>query len=178
MINLPTADETDAFVLACHAGQFDKLGVPYIEHVRAVAFNLRSHGEWAYMAGLLHDVVEDCEVELAALYDMGYPDIVVEAVDAVSRRDDALEGAYENYDAFVLRASQHPLGCLVKLSDNLHNSSELRLQALPEATAIRLRDKYARAREVLVPALRRHRQQGELVFGPKMVSLGVTVTGR
>lgn len=166
-MSAPTVGGTEAFVTMAHHGQVDKAGRPYIEHVFAVAHRLRPHGEWAYLAGLLHDWVEDCDGDLGYLYDQGYPDIVVEAVDAVSRRDG------EEYEDFVWRASQHPLGCLVKLADNLDNSNEQRLLQLPKSTATRLRRKYAQAREILEPALLRHAAAagvapGLEMYGPEM----------
>lgn len=108
-MNAPTIESTDAFVERAHRGQ-PYGDEPYVNHVRRVAERLRPHGEWAVMAGLLHDWVEDCEGDLPALYDMGYPDVVIEAVDAVSLREN------EEYDAPIMRATAHPLGCLVKLA--------------------------------------------------------------
>ncbi|MDR3157663.1 MAG: hypothetical protein LBU11_01355 [Zoogloeaceae bacterium] len=46
---------------AAHRGQFDKLGVDYIEHVKAVAHAVRHLGEKYEITGLLHDSLEDCE---------------------------------------------------------------------------------------------------------------------
>lgn len=108
-MSAPTIASTVAFVTEAHHGYLygDE---PYVNHVLRVAERLRLHGEWAVMAGLLHDWVEDCAGSLPALYDMGYPDIVVEAVDAVTLREN------EEYDALIMRAAAHPLGCLVKLA--------------------------------------------------------------
>jgi (p)ppGpp synthase/HD superfamily hydrolase len=141
---MPTVEETDAFAARCHEGQVDKAGQPYIEHQRAVAAALVEHGDEAVMAGLLHDVVEDCGVTLDQLRAMGYPERVVAAVDSVSHRDG------EAYLDAIRRAAADPLGRLVKLSDNATNGSEERLALLDEATADRLRTKYAKARAVLL----------------------------
>ena len=51
----------------CHHGQARKgSGVPYVQHVAAVAMILDrlGYGEDVVVAGLLHDVVEDCDVTL------------------------------------------------------------------------------------------------------------------
>ncbi|GIF78204.1 HD domain-containing protein [Asanoa siamensis] len=141
---MPTVEDTDAFAARCHAGQVDKAGRPYIAHPRAVAALLTAHGDEAVMAGLLHDVVEDCGVTLADLRAMGYSERVVSAVDAVSHRPD------ESYLDGIRRAAADPLGRLVKLADNTTNSDETRLALLDEATAARLRRKYAEARAVLL----------------------------
>ncbi|GIF49912.1 HD domain-containing protein [Asanoa ferruginea] len=141
---MPTVEETDAFAARCHEGQVDKAGLPYIAHPRAVAAALVEHGDEAVMAGLLHDVVEDCGVTLDELRAMGYPERVVSAVDSVTHR------AGESYLDAVRRAAADPLGRLVKLSDNATNSDEERLALLDAATADRLRTKYAEARAVLL----------------------------
>ena len=65
------------------------------------------------------------------------------AVDSVTGR----EG--EPYIELVRRAAADPVGRWVKLADNLDNSDETRLARLPEATAARLREKYASARRLL-----------------------------
>ncbi|HTF12317.1 MAG TPA: HD domain-containing protein [Asanoa sp.] len=141
---MPTVEETDAFAARCHEGQVDKAGLPYIEHPRTVAAALVEHGDEAVMAGLLHDVVEDCGVTLNQLRAMGYSERVVSAVDSVSHRDG------ETYLDAIRRAAADPLGRLVKLSDNATNGSEERLALLEAATADRLRRKYAKARAVLL----------------------------
>lgn len=138
-----TVEDADAFAERAHRGQVDKTGDPYIDHPRAVAALLAEHGPHAVMAGLLHDVVEDTEITLDDLRAEGFPEEVVSAVDSVTRRPG------EPYLDMVRRAAAHPLGRLVKLADNAHNSDETRLALLPAAEAERLRVKYAEAREVL-----------------------------
>lgn len=138
-----TVDDARALAAAAHHGQVDKAGKPYIDHPRIVAEALEPHGDLAVMAGWLHDVVEDSPVTLERLADMGFPPEVVSAVDSVTRRED------ETYMDLIRRAAADPIGRLVKLADNATNSDEARLALLDEATADRLRRKYARAREVL-----------------------------
>ncbi len=129
-----------------HRGQHDKAGRPYVEHVFAVRDLLAEHGEHAQMAGVLHDVLEDTPLTADELRRHGCPDEVVAVVESVTRRRG------EPYEETIHRAAAHPLGRLVKLADNAHNSDEDRLAALPAEQAERLRDKYARAREVLEDA--------------------------
>lgn len=77
---------------------------------------------------------------------------MVRAVEAVTHRPG------ETYEDCLRRAAADPLGRLVKMADNEHNSDEERLAALPEAQAERLRTKYARARHILrVSGRPRHR---------------------
>ncbi|WP_306369833.1 VOC family protein [Nocardiopsis sp. CC223A] len=138
-----TPAQASELAARAHAGQVDKAGRPYTEHVHAVRDLLAAHGEHAQMAGVLHDVLEDTGLTADDLRARGCPEEVVRAVVAVSRRPD------ETYDELIARAAADPLGRLVKLADNAHNSDEARLAALPAEQAGRLRAKYARARAVL-----------------------------
>jgi (p)ppGpp synthase/HD superfamily hydrolase len=138
-----TVDDACALAVAAHLGQVDKAGNPYIDHPAAVAAALEPYGELAVMAGWLHDVVEDSEMTLAELRVLGFPPEVVSAVDSVTRRPG------ESYDDLIVRAAADPIGRLVKLSDNKHNSDESRLALLAPEQAEWLRTKYARARATL-----------------------------
>lgn len=140
-INLEQARE---LAREAHRGQVDKAGRPYHEHVEAVSDLLCEHGPDAQIAGLLHDVIEDTDVSADDLRAAGVPEHVVEAVLSVSRRDD------ETYMDMIRRAAAHPLGRLVKLADNAHNSSEPRLAVLDPENAAFLRRRYQRARAVLL----------------------------
>ncbi|MEH1014805.1 HD domain-containing protein [Micromonospora sp. CPCC 206060] len=145
-MDTPTVADADALAERAHHGQVDKAGHPYIDHPRAVAASLAAFGDHAVMAGLLHDVVEDTDVTLHDLRAAGYPDEVVQAVDAVTRR------AGEPYLDMIRRAAADPLGRLVKLADNGHNNDPARLALLPAEQAGRLRKRYAEARAVLTAA--------------------------
>jgi (p)ppGpp synthase/HD superfamily hydrolase len=132
-----------------HAGQNDKAGQPYVEHVIRVRDALREHGEEAQIAGVLHDIVEDTPITLDDLREIGVTRRALAAIDSVTRRDG------EIYLDMIRRAAADPLGRLVKLADNADNSREDRLVYLEPANADFLRRRYARARAVLeegVPA--------------------------
>ena len=55
--------DAEALATRLHAGQVDKRGQPYVEHLRAVVGNLLRRWpdapEWAVEAAWLHDAVED-----------------------------------------------------------------------------------------------------------------------
>lgn len=139
-------DESRYFARGAHAGQVDKVGRPYYEHVEAVADILSTScfGFSARQAGLFHDLLEDTKVTVEDLRDLGVSEKVISAVVACTRN----EG--EPYLDFIRRAARHPLGRLVKLADNLHNSSEERLSKLDPEEARSLQERYLRAREILV----------------------------
>ncbi len=139
-------DEVRAMVRTAHAGQVDKLGRDYAAaHLEPIAESLKTHGEDAEMAGLLHDVLEDTSVTSEELLRAGVPPHVVRAVESVSKRPD------ESYDDLIERAAADPLGRLVQLADNALNleSNDALAETDPE-TATRLREKYERARTRLL----------------------------
>ncbi|MDI2128685.1 HD domain-containing protein [Yinghuangia seranimata] len=133
----------DAVVLArrAHAGQLDKGGKPYITHPLRVM--RRVEGEWAQMAAVLHDVIEDTAVSAADLRAEGCPERVIEAVIALSK----LPG--EPLEASMARAAADPIALVVKRADIADNRSEARLGQLDEVTQVRLRAKYTRSIELL-----------------------------
>lgn len=171
IVRKPTVADTDELAKAMHKGQ--PYGTePYVNHVRRVAERLRPNGEWAYMAGLLHDVIEDTSMTLDRLRWRRYPELVVEAVDAVTLRED------EDYFDRIHIAAAHVLGCLVKIADNTENRSRLpRLHETDPKRAMRLCEKYDRAYEILALARTSHlrerglREDQHLLFGPRLPML-------
>ncbi|MFJ7956883.1 HD domain-containing protein [Streptomyces sp. NPDC096319] len=143
---MKTLAEVDALADRAHAGQLDKIGVPYIAHVRAVAAGLEPFGPRLAMAGLLHDVIEDTDWTAARLLAAGIPADVVALVEAVTN-DPATA-----YEEKLRRITRDPGATLVKIADNAHNSRADRAAALPPAARERLAAKYRAARAVLWPA--------------------------
>lgn len=144
----------EAIATAAHRGQFDKAGVPYIEHPRAVAAMVARRtdprdADVAAQAAWLHDVVEDTSVTLEDLAAAGFEGAVISAVDSVTRRPGEL------YTTLIERAADHWLGRLIKLCDNEHNTG--RLDNLDEPVRSGLARRYAKARVVLLEAERLHR---------------------
>jgi len=127
-------------------GQADKIGVPYIEHVRAVAAGLVPFGDELVMAGLLHDVIEDTDWTAEKLLVAGVPARVVEIVEAVTNQPGV------PYEEKILRITKDRAATLVKISDNAHNSRPDRAAQLPLDKRERLAVKYHRARAALWPA--------------------------
>ena len=142
-------DRIDALAAEAHAGQTDKAGVPYVEHVRAVARGLAPVSERLAMAGLLHDVVEDTGWTYTGLLEAGVPADVVALVDAGTKR------AGVPYPEMIRTIAADPDAALLKIADNAHNSRPDRLSALPAGQRERLAEKYRAAREVLWPVVDR-----------------------
>jgi hypothetical protein len=123
-----------------HAGQVDKAGRPYIEHVARVAAAVSNDSE-AEAVAWLHDVIEDAPGFVSELET--FPAYIRRAVIRLTRYPDDTPARY--YAG--IRA--YPVTLRVKLADIADNADESRLALLDENTAARLRRKYAKAREML-----------------------------
>jgi hypothetical protein len=142
--NLSTLERAIALAAEAHAGQKDKAGTPYILHPLRVMFAVE--GDEARMAAVLHDVVEDGGVTLDQLRNLGFPETVVEAVDALTKRDS--ERGAENYLAFVERAGQNDIARAVKLADIADNMDLSRI-ARPTDEDLARMARYRKARRLL-----------------------------
>ncbi|KQV82135.1 HD domain-containing protein [Rhizobium sp. Root1220] len=93
-----------------HHGQTDKTGQPYDNHCERVAD--RVQGTKEKTVAFLHDVVEKCNHwDFDRLRQLGFSNDVVDAVDALTHRQD------ETDDQFVIRAVENRLACSVKIAD-------------------------------------------------------------
>lgn len=119
-----------------HAGQVDKAGRPYIEHPLRVMKTMSNDAE--RIVAILHDVIEDTDFTLDQLVAEGFPGYILEALDAVTRRDG------EIYEAFVARAAMNPIGRRVKYAD-LQDNADLSRIAAPTAADVARTEKYHRA---------------------------------
>ena len=133
---MSTLERAIAIAANAHAGQTDKAGVAYILHPLRVMLMLETEAE--RIVGVLHDVVEDTAVTYEDLRVAGFTEEILAALDSVTRRDD------EDYEAFVLRAGQNPIGRRVKLADLKDNSDLSRIPSPTEKDYARL-EKYRRA---------------------------------
>jgi hypothetical protein len=102
-----------------HLGQKDKAGKPYIQHASRVA--AKATNVLGFCAGILHDVVEDGKelgITLDFLRDdMCFPSVLVDIVDALTRR----EG--ETYVEYITRLCKDFQATKVKIEDSGDNSN-------------------------------------------------------
>jgi len=125
-----------------HAGQVRKSGEPYIQHPLAVAFLLADLGmdPDTIAAGLLHDVVEDSDIDLKRLaqeFGPGVANLVdgvtkLEQIDRFSQKSEGLRDARESESLrkmFIAMAEDIRV-VIIKLADRLHNMRTL--DPLPE----------------------------------------------
>lgn len=133
-------ERAKALAYRAHAGQVDKAGRPYIEHVSRVAAAVADDPE-AEAVAWLHDVLEDAPGFISDL-EM-FPAYVRRSVIRLTRYPQDTQAAY--YDEI----RRYPTSLRVKLADIADNADESRLALLDEKTAARLRRKYANARKAL-----------------------------
>lgn len=119
------------YAAAAHEGQTRKTGEPYISHPVAVACILaKLHLDLpTLLAALLHDVVEDTGVAVAAITEK-FGKQVGELVDGLTKLDkiefqSATVAQAENFRKMLLAMSQDVRVILVKLADRLHNMQTL-----------------------------------------------------
>ncbi len=124
--------------LTAHTGQkrkWEESNKPYIVHPIRVA----STFEWGsdeWVVAILHDVVEDTEITLQHLAELGFRQHILDGIDSVTKRDG------EAYFDFVNRSKKDPIGIQVKIADILDNS-----KTIPEGHS--LHERYAKALKIL-----------------------------
>lgn len=137
----------DAYKLAAklHAGQVDKAGRRYIEHLSRVFLRVYELGgdRDQQIAALLHDSVEDGKATADGLLEAGVPHAAVGLV-LVLTKDER-----QSYADYVRGVKAHEKAVLVKRCDLEDNSDPDRLAELSDDVANRLRLKYEQARALL-----------------------------
>jgi len=106
-----------------HKGQtrWDKK-TPYISHPAAIARALiqQGYGEDYVVVAWLHDVLEDTHVTDEQLIAGGIPERLVDAVKAISKKDN------QRYLDYILEVKDDEIARVVKIADITHNLSDLR----------------------------------------------------
>lgn len=108
--------------LQAHEGVLDKSGKPYILHPLRLMMQMDS--EEAQITAVLHDVVEDSDVTLEDLVELGFSTAVLEALELLTHDKEAV--AYADYIAGI---NGNTLARRVKLADLEHNMDPRRLPA-------------------------------------------------
>ena len=114
-----------------HFGQKRQSGEPYYGHPVQVArliMKLRLD-EASVCAGLLHDVVEDCEVEISEIASV-FNDDIAHIVDGVTKLEKipftrSEQKQAENFRKMLVAMSKDIRVLLIKLADRMHNMSTL-----------------------------------------------------
>ncbi len=127
--------------IEAHKGQTDKYGVPYIGHVMRVMEAGQTESE--KIVGALHDLIEDTEWTLDDLAREGFPDRILQAVEAMTRDKEK-----EPYDRYLDRLRKNPLAVRVKLNDLTDNMDIRRIPYWDESRVEKLK-KYHKAYRLL-----------------------------
>ncbi len=138
---------------AMHEGQYDKVGEPYIKHIRAVADKVKTYDQKT--VAYLHDIVEDTSMDLENLRMLGFTEEIIQAVDAITRRED------EDYFDFIDRVKENELARVVKLADLEHNMDDSRMENVSESLRKHyqsLKKKYQKAMKILYENPRQTRE--------------------
>ena len=110
--------------LKFHKNQKDKSGAPYIGHILRVSEHCRTVK--AKIAALMHDLIEDTDLNLKNLQDFGFDDDILDAVNALTKIDN------EKTKKYVDRILTSKIAIEVKLSDLLDNMDLSRLKNITE----------------------------------------------
>ena len=106
---MATLDRAIQIAVEVHQGQKDKYGAPYILH--PIRVMMRVNADIEKIVAILHDVVEDSDLTLDDLKNEEFSPEVVDAIDALSKRDGEIYGDYIN------RTTLNEIAIKVKLAD-------------------------------------------------------------
>ena len=107
-----------------HRDQVDKTGLPYVFHPFHLAEQMTD--EYTTVVALLHDIVEDTDMTLDRLRELGIPEVCVEAIALMTHAPDV------PYMDYVREIGKNPIAKAVKLADLMHNSDVSRLDEVDE----------------------------------------------
>lgn len=96
-----------------HTEAFDKGGSPYIGHPLRVMNGMNTTDE--KIVAVLHDAIEDSPLTLEDLTTLGFSSIVIEAIEAITKRDG------EEYEVYLNRVMVNPIALKVKIADMTDN---------------------------------------------------------
>ena len=123
-----------------HKEQVDKTGMPYVFHPFHLAEQMDD--EISTVCALLHDVIEDTDITVEMLDQMGFPQEVLTVLELLTH-DEAVP-----YMDYVKNISLNPIAKKVKIADLLHNSDVSRLDFVDEY-AVKRNQKYQEALRIL-----------------------------
>lgn len=123
-----------------HKDMVDKTDMPYIIHPILVADKMPD--EDSTVVALLHDVVEDTDVTIDNLKEMGFNDNVIGSLKCLTHEDGV------DYLDYIRNVAKNPIARKVKIADIEHNSDLTRVRNNPELIE-KFSQKYPKALEIL-----------------------------
>lgn len=124
-----------------HTDQVDRSGQPYLGHVFRVMNAGRTLEE--KIVGALHDVIEDSDLTPEDLKEEGFPEIILNAVDAMTRYE------HESYEEYLERVLKNPIAIHVKLNDLTDNMDLRRLIELDDESIMRMKKYHSAYRKLI-----------------------------
>ena len=112
-------DKVLDFVKERHAGQKDKVGDKYVNHLFRIylAAIVNELGFNCEIVALLHDILEDTDTTIDELKSLGLEDNIIEAIECITRLEE------ESYKEYIKRVAGNLIAKKVKildLEDNLN----------------------------------------------------------
>lgn len=123
-----------------HKEQVDKSGMPYVFHPFHLAEQMTN--ESTTVVALLHDVVEDTNLNFDDLEKQGFSDEIINALKLLTH-DKSVP-----YMDYVAEIKKNRIATKVKLADLKHNSDLTRLSVVDEK-ALKRKEKYEKAIKLL-----------------------------
>jgi (p)ppGpp synthase/HD superfamily hydrolase len=140
------------FAMTAHRGQLDNGWTPYIQHLIGVWSRVRYESLTTQIVALLHDSVEDTNVTVPDIR-RAFGEEVADAVLILTHTGSVKYDAY--IQNIISHGNRHAIA--VKIADLEDNSSDIRLQRLPEKKREyfrkRIAEKYLPAKHRLQQAL-------------------------
>ena len=138
-------DHCIIFATYKHAEQTDKNGLPYIFHPLRVMLDESLTTETQKCIAVCHDLLEDTATTTEELKEIGLPETTINVIVALTHLKN------EPNTTYWQRILDEPSGDakLVKIADIKDNTSESRMNCLPEEVQARLKEKYYKALQYL-----------------------------
>ena len=111
--------------------QLDRNNQPYIGH----PFRVMDAGQTLEekIVGVLHDIVEDTQVNFVDLSKEGFSEEIIDAVHALTKLEN------EDYNHYLQRVRKNDLAVRVKLNDLTDNMDLRRLKEITDEDVVRMR---------------------------------------
>lgn len=131
---IPNIDDTITLIKHLHAGQIDRIGKPYFEHPLRVAANLKSIfpacDDDMVMAAMLHDTIEDCDIDESYLRAKGYSEKCIKMIVLVTKSPNDSRNYEEVINNLITHGNKGAI--LIKIADNMDNLHPKRVSHLKQ----------------------------------------------
>lgn len=118
---------------------YDLAGKPYITHLERVADRVAFCDDDVIAVAWLHDLIEDTAVTLEQMADAGWPDHIVQALDAITQRKN------EPLESYWTRVAGNRIAWIIKLHGDMPDNNDPSRRVLGAHKNNKIGSKYARA---------------------------------